>query len=52
MTSNPISKKNISRKKTCSDCNLISKEVYFSNRFKTNICLECLTERMLNQIRQ
>ena len=52
MTSNLISKKNIPRKRTCSDCSLLSKEVYFSNRFKTNLCLDCLTLRMLDQIRQ
>jgi hypothetical protein len=36
----------------CSDCSLKSKEVYYSNRFKKSLCLDCLTSNLLAQIRQ
>lgn len=36
----------------CADCSLKSKEVYYSNRFKKSLCLDCLTENLLSQIRQ
>ena len=51
MTLNPIPKRYIPRKKNCSDCDLVSKEIYFSNRFQVNLCLECLKIRLLNQLK-
>jgi len=38
--------------KQCVDCSVKGKEVYFSNRFKKNLCLNCLTKNLLIQIRQ
>lgn len=50
MTSKPTPKRFIPRKKNCSDCRLESKEIYFSNKFQANLCMDCLTNRMLDQI--
>ena len=51
MTSNPIPKRSIPRKKNCSDCDLLSKEIYFSNKFQSNLCLDCLKMRLLTHLK-
>lgn len=52
MTSKSIPKRYIPRKKKCSDCHLESKEIYFSNRFQLNLCLDCLRDRMIQQVQK
>lgn len=51
MKNSPIPKKHYPRIKTCTHCNLSSKEIYFSTKFQKNLCLDCLTQLMLDQIR-
>lgn len=52
MKSDPNLKKHYPRFKNCSDCNVKSKEVYYSSKFQKPLCLNCLTQNMLRQIRK
>lgn len=46
-----LSKNNFSRKHKCENCKIVSEEVAKCYRLKKQLCMECLREEMINEIK-
>lgn len=51
MTSTPNVSKYYPRNQKCSDCSLVSKQVYKSKKYNKLLCLNCLKINLLKDIK-
>lgn len=49
MTSDKKLNQQFVKRRECANCNIVSKDVFRSERFKKALCLDCLKEEMLQQ---
>lgn len=51
MTSTPIANRYHPRNSKCSECSIVSKEVYKSKKYNKLLCLDCLKIKLIKDIK-